>query len=52
MPGYLTREQFEKWELGEPFPGDYVEEETEAEARERMTEEELTADLAFEAEQC
>ena len=26
MPGYLTREQFENRDLGEPFPGDYIEE--------------------------
>ena len=52
MPGYLTREQFEAWDLGEPFPGDYLEEETIAEARERMSPDELVADLAYEEQRC
>lgn len=52
MPGTLTREQFESWDLGEPFPGDYLEEETIAEARERMTPAERESDMAYEEQRC
>lgn len=47
MPGTMTREQFSQWDLGEPFPGDWYDEESEQEAADRMTPDEALRDEQY-----